>query len=389
MSAAPEAAGAVPAAVLVRQFRGPAGCTLHVALAPDGRGLPLPANGGLRVVPRHQPCQGGARSLTRRLAAEMLLTHQLHHTGFSGAEMVLTGAQALDDGLLAWIAAVLDEYAGTVYTGADMGVTVRDMERLADMTPYVLNAVGSRTDPGTSTAFGVLGAVEAWARGPVAGLRALVHGAGKVGAVLAAELAAAGATVLVHDSVPHRARIAGCRTVRDWTAADLDVFLPCSVNDLIDPALARRLRCAAVIGSASAVLADEAATLRILAERGIVYLPTPLVNAGAVIAGSIEHYAPQVFRAADPAQVHAFVRSTVGESVTRLQAASAAAGTAPAPAGATTLVPALVPALLPGRPQEQFCGLRFAPDGPAGWALPDDGGSAAVSGAPRAAGGPP
>lgn len=363
-AAAPDPDGA---AVHTKRFRGAGGRTLHVALAPGAHGPPLPANGGLRVVAGAFP-HGGPRRLSRRLAEEMLLKHRIHRTGFTGAKMVLTGGDAVDDELLAWIAAVLDLYAGTLYTGADMGVTASHMERLSRMTPYVLNAVGSAVEPQTATAFGVLGAVEAWARGPVAGLRVLVHGAGKVGAVLAAELAAAGASVLVHDRDPAAENVPGCRPVRDWPGAEVDVFLPCSVSDLIDTALAGRLRCAAVIGSANAVLADEEATLRVLAERGIDYLPTPLVNAGAVIADSIEHYAPEAFRAADPADVYAFVRSTVGESAARLLNA------APGPPPATALRPDPPPD--PG----EFCGLRFAAPGRPEQHVPGGEGLAAAGG---------
>lgn len=335
------------AAAQAKRFRGAGGRTLHVALAPGARGLPLPANGGLRVEAATFP-GGGPRRLSRRLAEEMLLTHRLHHTGFTGAKLVVTGADTVDEELLAWIAAVLDLYAGTLYTGADTGVGASHMERLSRMTPYVLNAVGSGVVPQTATAFGVLGAVEAWARGPAAGLRVLVHGAGRVGAVLAAQLAAAGASVLVHDRNAAAENVPGCRPARDWSGAEVDVFLPCSVSDLIDTALAGRLRCGAVIGAANAVLADEEATLRVLAERGIDYLPTPLVNAGAVIADSIEYYAPEAFRDAEPAHVYAFVRSTVGKAVGRLL--NEAAGAPPA----STL--RLEPLPAPG----EYCGLRFA-----------------------------
>ncbi|MEU3062837.1 hypothetical protein [Streptomyces subrutilus] len=370
--------------VRVRRHRGPSGRTLYVALAPGGPGgrrRALPGNGGLRVVTGAPP-SGGARRLGRRLAVEMLLKHRLHHTGFSGAKLLVTGAAGVDEELLAWIAAVLGQHAGRLYTGADMGVTAVDMERLARLSPYVLNAVGSRAEPHASTAAGVRGAVEAWARGPVAGMRVLVHGAGKVGAVLAAELAAAGAGVLVHDRDPAAAEVPGCTAVRDWTGAEVDVFVPCSVSDLVDPALARTLRCGAVIGSANAVLADEEATLRVLAERGILYLPTPLVGAGAVIVDSIEYYAPEAFRLAEPHEVYAFVRATVGDAVRWLL--DAASDLSPAALlrerqslSAPVPVPGVPAARSAAGPEERFCGLRFAPAGladrgrPTGGRVPD------------------
>lgn len=313
---------------MVRVERHPlrGGAQLYLAVArgetvPDPRGggaprRPLPANGGLRVVPERL-ADPAARALCRRLAVEMLAKHRLHHTGFWGAKMLVTGADRVDDELLRAVAVVLESWRGGLYTGADMGVTAQDMARLAQLSPYVLNAVGSRVQPNAATAHGVLGAVDAWAGGPVAGLRVLVHGVGKVGRVLAQELAAAGATVLTCDLAPGAAEVPGCRPVQDWAAEPVDLLLPCSVADLIGPQLAGRLRCGAIIGSANAVLAHEAVTRAVLRGRGIEYLPGPLVNAGAVIVDSIEHYAPAAFRAAEPGRVYGFVRGTVRRAVQR------------------------------------------------------------------------
>lgn len=344
--------GGQPGAVRVSRFSGPRGSVLQLALATGDPAHPLPANGGLRVacgqlVP-------DPRGLTRRLATEMLLKHQLHRTGFWGAKMLVTGADVVDDALLAAVAKVLNHAAGTLYTGADMGVDAADMERLSLMTPYVLNAIGSSVEPNTATAYGVLGAAEAWAGGPVTGLRVLVHGVGKVGAVLATELVAAGASVLTCDTAPGAPDIPGSRAVQDWAAQDVDVLMPCSVSDLIDPALAGRLRCGAVIGSANAVLADEDVTARVLHGRGIDYVPTPLVNAGAVIVDSIEHYARDAFSAASPERVYAFVRETVRAAVADLIATAAG-----------TLSASAIPHQAPDPVGLPFCGLGFLPGEPA------------------------
>ncbi|MFF1957426.1 hypothetical protein ACFVWX_10590 [Streptomyces sp. NPDC058220] len=334
--------------VQVRRFRGPRGSTLHLALAPGRPRQRVPANGGLRVRPgpAHEP---DARRLSRRLAREMLVQHEVHRTGFRGATIVVTGAGAVDEPLLLAVAEVLNGYEGRLYTGADMGVTAHDMELLAGMTPYVLNAVSSAFEPHTATAFGVLGAVEAWARGPVAGLRVLVHGTGKVGGVLARELATAGATVLTCDIAPGVADLPGCRPVEDWAEREVDVLVPCSVNDLIDVRLARRLRCGAVIGSAHAVLADEDVTADVLYGRGITYLPAPLVSAGAVMVDSMELYGPEAFRGASPRRVYEFVRNTVRSAVADLTAAALHAGLSPTAALDRVTLP----------PTGAYCGLRF------------------------------
>ncbi len=53
------------------------------------------------------------------------------------------------------------------------------------------------------------------------------------------------------------------------------------------------------------------APVEILQRRGLTLLPDPLVNAGDVIADSIERYAPEAWAAADPEQVYSFVAATI------------------------------------------------------------------------------
>ena len=53
-----------------------------------------------------------------------------------------------------------------------------------------------------------------------------------------------------------------------------------------------------------------------LRQRGIPVLPDPLVNAGAVIADSIERFSPQVWKGAGAEDVYAFVRSEVRRRAT-------------------------------------------------------------------------
>ncbi len=333
-AAGPVTGRAVPDGVIpVRRFDAPHGITLYLAVA---RGDPAlrtrPADCGLRVCPGRLG-DAEARRLSRRLARETRIRNETHRTGFRGAQLLATGVDRADPALLRSVAALLDGMRGAVYTGADLGVTARDIARLAVMTRYVLGAPCPRPDPvapATATACGVLGAIEAWAGGPVAGLRVLVHGAGSVGGALAARLARAGAAVLVHDARPDVPTPAGCHRVGDWTGHPVDVVAPCSCGDLIDPALARRLSCGAVIGSAGAVLTDEAATSTVLHHRGITYLPTPVINAGAALTHSIQHYAPDAYRRAAAEDVYAFVRRSVRRAAAELADAARREGRSPA-----------------------------------------------------------
>ena len=92
-------------------------------------------------------------------------------------------------------------------------------------------------------------------------------------------------------------------------------MLPCSISGLINSEIAEGMRTKAVVPAANAPfqnpqLADE------LRQRGIPVLPDPLVNAGAVIADSIERFSPQAWKGAGAEDVYAFVRGEVRRRAT-------------------------------------------------------------------------
>ncbi len=203
-------------------------------------------------------------------------------------------------------------------TGCDLNTSLEDMERLTALTPHVLAAVGSPVDASSATAFGTIGAVEAVLK---AGLdkatpgRALVHGCGAVGGPVAKALIASDWKVFTVDMDPARAEIAGAIPLdpgSDWWDQELELLLPCSISGLLTAEISEALQVKAVIPAANAPFAETALAEQ-LRQRGVRVLPDPLVNAGAVIADSIERFAPEAWKQASPEQVYAFVRQAVRE----------------------------------------------------------------------------
>ena len=95
-----------------------------------------------------------------------------------------------------------------------------------------------------------------------------------------------------------------------WWELKLDLLLPCSISGLINSEMAAALRTPAIVPAANAPfqqpqLADD------LRRRGVRVLPDPLVNAGAVIADSIERFSPEAWKDAGAKDVYAFVREEV------------------------------------------------------------------------------
>ena len=112
----------------------------------------------------------------------------------------------------------------------------------------------------------------------------LVQGTGAVGGPLARALAGEGATVLVSDVDAARAAATGLETVpaAEAIGTECDVYAPCAVGGTLSAETVPLLRCRVVAGSANNQLAapEDAERLR---ERGILYAPDYVVNAGGVI----------------------------------------------------------------------------------------------------------
>jgi leucine dehydrogenase len=169
------------------------------------------------------------------------------------------------------------------------------MAVVAERTRHVVGLppeLGGRGDPSPLTARGVEAAIRASLRhrfgdDDVAGRRVCVVGLGHVGLSLAERLAAGGAELLVSDIDAGKldaARRLGARWIDPERAAlaECDVLAPCALGGAISAANVDSLRCGIVCGSANNVLSDEAVGVR-LAERGILYAPDFIANAGGLI----------------------------------------------------------------------------------------------------------
>jgi leucine dehydrogenase len=67
-----------------------------------------------------------------------------------------------------------------------------------------------------------------------------------------------------------------------------DVYAPCAVGGTLNPGTMPRLRCDMVVGSANNQLESDS-DADALAERGILYAPDYVVNAGGALAFTLIH----------------------------------------------------------------------------------------------------
>jgi leucine dehydrogenase len=259
-----------------------------------------PAMGGTRM--KVYPAFEAALADAMRLAAAMTRKQATAHLPYGGGKAVL-GVSALPErgsdawrGLFERYGDVVAALGGTYVTAADINTSSTEMDVIAERTPHVLGrsaANGGSGDPGRGTARGVFHGIRAacaraFGEPDPAGRVVAVQGAGSVGWHLLELLRDAGATTLVADIDAERARSACEATGARVVAADeivstpCDVFAPCATGGVLSAESIPQLRCRVVAGAANNQLAADDDDER-LAERGILYAPDYVVNAGGVI----------------------------------------------------------------------------------------------------------
>ncbi len=324
-------------AAIVR-FDRETGAWIFIALHSTALG---PALGGTRMRVYPTPAEGLRDA--QRLGESMTLKWATLEQPMGGGKAVLAIPGPLEPearrGLLRRYGALVESLRGAFGTGEDLGTTPEDMALLATVTRYVHGVEGGRVaDPGPFTARGVRRGIEAAVRAVLGrddlqGIAVLVQGVGDVGYPLARELAELGARLLVSDVDAGRIERAvstlGATVVPPdevWDAA-CDVFAPCAIGSVLSAATIPRLACRIVAGSANAQLETPEDDAR-LRERGIVYVPDYVVNAGGAYAfalhGRGEHDTETLLASMD----------YVGEIVDSVLAEAAAESSSPLAAAA-------------------------------------------------------
>ena len=190
---------------------------------------------------------------------------------------------------------IVESLQGRYVTAEDVGTCTDDMAIIRERTQHVMGLPidsGGSGDPSPITARGVESAIRAscehrYGSDTLAGRRVTVVGLGHVGARLAERLASDGAELGVSDIDPAKRELAeglGARWLDpdDAITAECDLLAPCALGGAIDADNIEQLRCEIVCGAANNVLADRALAAR-LAERGILYAPDFIANAGGLI----------------------------------------------------------------------------------------------------------
>lgn len=264
-----------------------------------------PALGGCRMYPYETEDEAIVDAL--RLARGMTYKATASGLNLGGGKSVIMGDPTRDksEALFRSLGRYIETLGGRYIVAEDVGISTGDMNYVQVETSYVVGVditYGGSGDPSPFTALGVLQGMRACVE-DVFGTRSLtnrtvaVQGLGHVGYHLCRLLHGEGATLMVTDidgaAVERVVREFGAKAVEPDEILTLpcDVFAPCALGAVLNDDTIPNLRCRIVAGSANNVLLDARHGVA-LAERGILYAPDYVINAGGLInvADELEGY---------------------------------------------------------------------------------------------------
>ncbi|MCS7162832.1 MAG: leucine dehydrogenase [Bacteroidia bacterium] len=256
-----------------------------------------PALGGVRFWPYASEAE--ALEDVLRLARGMTYKAAISGLNLGGGKAVIIGdpLRTKSEALLRRFGQFVNSLNGLYITAEDMGVSVKDMEYVRMETPYVTGLpeeMGGSGDPSPVTAYGVYLAMKAsWKKltgtESLQGLKILVQGLGKVGWALVELLHKEGAVLYATDlsarQLEEAQRKFGVQPVspENWYAIPVDIFSPCARGGILNPHTISALQCAVIAGSANNQLEEEERDSLLLVQKGILYAPDFLINAGGLI----------------------------------------------------------------------------------------------------------
>ncbi|MER8219480.1 Glu/Leu/Phe/Val dehydrogenase dimerization domain-containing protein [Streptomyces sp. NPDC094143] len=259
-----------------------------------------PALGGTRFYPYATEAEAVADALN--LARGMSYKNAMAGLDHGGGKAVIIGdpERIKTEELLLAYGRFVASLGGRYVTACDVGTYVADMDVVARECRWTTGRSpenGGAGDSSVLTAYGVYQGMRAsaqhlWGDPTLRGRKVGIAGVGKVGHHLVEHLRAEGAEVVItdvrEDAVGRilAAHPEGVTAVADTATLirveGLDIYAPCALggalNDDTVPALTAKVVC----GAANNQLAHPGVE-KDLADRGILYAPDYVVNAGGVI----------------------------------------------------------------------------------------------------------
>lgn len=264
------------------------------------------------IIAIHSTALGGALGGTRirpystfeealedvlRLSKGMTYKSAVAEVGFGGGKSVIIAdpkTQKTPE-LLASFGHAVERLGGKYICAEDSGCTIDDIEIIRQVTKYVVGVshVKGSGNPSPFTAWGVLRGIQAAAKklfgsDNLEGKKVAIQGLGSVGGCLVDFLFWLGAELIVSDIDMDRARSLaakyGIQTVspEEILKVECDILAPCALGAIINDKTIPSLRCKAIAGAANNQLHKDSHA-DVLKEKGILYVPDFVINAGGLL----------------------------------------------------------------------------------------------------------
>ena len=257
------------------------------------------------------PALGGVRMWNYASEAEALqdvlrlskgMTYKAAITGLNlgGGTAVIIGdsRRQKTEALMRSFGRFVKNLNGEFIAGEDVGTTVKDMEYIRMETEHVTGvpeALGGAGNPAPYSAKGVYFGIKACVKevfgtNELAGRSVLVQGTGNVGEHLVELLRNDNVDVYVSDINQERMHAIASKYKAKAIEADkiftigADIYAPCALGATINAKTLKTMKFAIIAGSANNQLADEQIHGQLLHDKGILYAPDYLINAGGVIS---------------------------------------------------------------------------------------------------------
>lgn len=230
-----------------------------------------------------------------RLSKGMTYKNALAGLNFGGGKAVIIGdpKKLKSEQLFKAFGRALNNLNGTYYSAEDVNITTSDIMIAHQETQYVVGLEGKSGNPAPFTALGTYLGIKAAAKfkfgsDDLSGKKLAIQGLGAVGRYLCEYLHKEGAQLFVTDineeSVQQVVNQFSATAVglNDIYAQDVDIYVPCALGATINDKTIPQLKAQVVAGCANNQLAEPRHG-QALKDKGILYAPDYVINAGGII----------------------------------------------------------------------------------------------------------
>ncbi len=255
-----------------------------------------PALGGTRMWKYNSDDEAVVDAL--RLSRGMTYKAAISGLNLGGGKAVIIGDPSLKgEALWRRYGKFVNSLNGKYITAEDVNTSASDMEFIHLETKHVTGIpeyMGGSGDPSPYTAYGVFVGMKAcafkrWGNDDLTGKKVMVQGVGHVGQYLVGHLVNAGAKVYITDINQERIK----ETIEKYKVEyvdpaqmltiDIDIYAPCALGATVNSDTIPQLKCSIIAGAANNQLAEEKIHGRQLIDKGIIYAPDFLINAGGLV----------------------------------------------------------------------------------------------------------